>query len=106
MLTGELFDLTFLFGVWLATVATVVCTSVRREAGRLTPRVRALTRRTTVLSVGLVIGYLLVALPAFRFAPMGTSYTVIVAAFAVAAAVQGVQFWLSLVHARRLRMVG
>ena len=38
--------------------------------------------------------------------PMGTSYTIIVAAFAAAVAVQGLQFWLSLVCARRLRMLG
>src|SRR4051794_33056091 len=103
--TDDLFYLTFLFGVWLATVATVVCVGVRREAGGpLTPRVRALTRRTIAVGVGLVVAYLLVAFPAFWFVPMETSYTIIVVAFAAAMAVQGVQFWLGLVRARRLRM--
>src|SRR5262245_61254113 len=105
--TGDLLYLALLFGVWLVVVASVVCISVRREAGgRLTPRVRALTRRTTAVGVGLVGAYLLLALPAFRFLPMDTSYSIIVAAFAAAAGAQGVQLWLSLVRARRLRKLG
>ena len=103
--TGDFFSLTVLFGVWLAVVASVVCISVRREAGRhLTPRVRTLTRRTLAIAVGLVVAYLSVALPAFQFVPMHTSYSIIVAAFAVAGALQGAHFWQTMVRARRLRL--
>src|SRR4029077_19932406 len=105
--TSELFSLTLLFGVWLAVVASVIWISVRREAGeRQTPRVRTLTRRTLVAGIGLVVAYLSVALPAFQFLPMDASYSIIVAALAVAVAVQGPHFWLGLVRARHLRIVG
>jgi len=105
--TSDLLYLTLLFGVWLAIVAGVICISVRREAGgRRTPRVRALTRRSFAVGGVLVVAYLSVALVAFQFVPMDTSYPIIVAAFAVAGAVQGPQFWLSMVRARRLRAVG
>ena len=105
--TSDLLYLTLLFGVWLAVVASVICISVWREAGgRWTPRVRTLTRLNFAVGVVLVVAYLSVALAAFQFVPMDTSYSIIVAAFAAAVAVQGVQFGLSMVRARRLRVAG
>jgi hypothetical protein len=90
---GDLFYLTILFGVWLAVGAIIVSASVRREAGgkRL---------RTSAVGAGFVTAYLSVALPALLF----DGYSIVVAAFAVASAIQGAHFWLSMVRARRLRL--
>ena len=88
---GDLVYLTFLFGLWLAVVAIVVYASVRRESG-------GKSRRTWVVGAGLVTVYLLVALPAVLI----DGYSIIVAAFAVACAVQAVHFGVSMVRAGRL----
>ncbi len=105
--SGDLLYLALLFGVWLGVVAVVNYVSVRGEAGgRWTPGVRTLSRRTLAVGIGLVVAYLSVALPAFQFLPMETSYSIIVAAFAFSGAVQASLFLPSLVRARRLRVVG
>jgi hypothetical protein len=88
---GDLVYLTFLFGLWLAVIAVVVYASARRESS-------GKSVRTWVVGVGVVAGYLLVALPAL----LVDSYSIIVAAFAVACAIQGVHFGVSMVRARRL----
>jgi hypothetical protein len=105
--TSDLLYLALLFGVWLVVVAVVNYISVRREVGgRWTPGVRTLCRGTLALGIGLVVAYLSVALPAFQFLPMETSYSIIVAAFAVSGALQAALFLPSLVRARRLRIIG
>jgi hypothetical protein len=105
--SGDLLYLTLLFGGWLAAVACIIGASVRGEAGgRSNPSVRALARSTAATGVGLVVAYLVVALPAFWLVPMDSSYSIIVAAFAAAMAVQGALAVAGLVRARRLRMVG
>ena len=101
--TGDLLYLTFLFGLWLVVVASVIFFSVGREAGS-TLRGRGLTRWHLILSVALVAAYFSVALPAFQFLPMDASYSIIVAAFGIANALQGAQFWIGLVCARRMRL--
>jgi hypothetical protein len=101
---GDLLTLTLLFGVWLAAVACVAWSSVRREAGGRPPGVRGLTRRTGAAGVGLVAAYLSAALAALQTAPTDTRYSIIVAAFAAAMTAQGVQFSAALVRARRLRV--
>jgi hypothetical protein len=84
---GDLVYLTFLFGLWLAVIAVVVYASVRRESG-------GKPLRTRVIGAGIVAGYLLVALPALLI----DGYSIIVAAFAVACAIQGVHFGVSMIR--------
>jgi len=105
--TSDLLYLALLFGVWLLVIAIVNYVSVLRETGaRRTPGARALSRWTVAGGVGLVVAYLSVALPAFQLLPPETSYSIIVAAFAVSMLLQAAMFFLSLVCARRLRVVG
>jgi hypothetical protein len=105
--TSDLFRLALLFGVWLAVIAIVNYISVLREAGgRRTPRVRTLARWTAAVGIGLVVADLTVALLAVQFVPMDASYSIIVTAFAVAGLLQGAYLGLSLVCARRLRVIG
>src|SRR5262249_17881677 len=88
---GGLFYLALLLGLWLAVVAVIVYASVRRESG-------GKSSRAWVVGAGLVTAYLLVAIPAVLI----DGYSIIVAAFAVACAIQAVHFGLSMVRARRL----
>ena len=105
--TSDLFYLLFLFGVWLAVVSSINYISVRGEAGgRRTAGVRTLSRWTLAVGLVLVVGYLSVALSAFQFLPTDTSYSIIVAAFAVSGALQAALFLPILVRARQLRVVG
>src|SRR5262245_5529955 len=105
--TSDLLSLALLFGVWLVVVAVVNYISVQREGGgRGTPGVRTLSRWILGLGICLVVAYLSVALPVFQFLPMETSYSIIVAAFAVSGFLQAALFLPSLVRARRLRVVG
>src|SRR5262245_1181388 len=72
----DLFYLAFLFGIWLAVVASINYISVLREAsGQRTPRVRTVRRWTLAVGIGLVTAYFSVALPAYQLLPADSSYS-------------------------------